>query len=354
MGVTAAVVFAGLITVESVPVSAATVSDPLAEGLALPLGLAVGNDGTIYVGEADAGLLTTIDKHGNRDVLVDGLGTEIVGVDATGRGTVVYTQTVYDPAAPPDEPPPALEADLKRVRPNGKTSALASTLAHEEEHNPDSVNDYAFQGVAAECLDQLDPELMVPPPYSGIVETHPYAVAIVDGGWVVADAAGNDLVKVTANGRVSTLAVLPPVPNLVDAELAGELGLPDCLIGATYYGEPVPTDVEVGPDGWYYVSSLPGGPELPGTGSVWRVNPRDGSLEHVATGLTGAVDLAVADDGTIYVAELFADQISTVVGGAVTPFVSLSQPGAIEVGPDGTLYATSEVFGNGTLVTITP
>jgi hypothetical protein len=76
---------------------------------------------------------------------------------------------------------------------------------------------------------------------------------------------------------------------------------PDALaacVGATFTGEPVPTDVERGPDGSLYVSSLPGFPEAPGTGAVFRVDPRTGDVEKLYDGFSGAVDLAVDADGT--------------------------------------------------------
>ena len=43
-------------------------------------------------------------------------------------------------------------------------------------------------------------------------------------------------------------------------DVAAGLGLPDCLVGETYYGEPVPTDVEIGPDDLVVFSSrvIPG------------------------------------------------------------------------------------------------
>ena len=44
------------------PAAAATVSEPIIEGLAGPLQLAVGSDGTVYVGQSFSGALTAIDK----------------------------------------------------------------------------------------------------------------------------------------------------------------------------------------------------------------------------------------------------------------------------------------------------
>ena len=337
----------------SVPASAApSVSDPIADGFAGPLGLAVGDDGTIYVGEAFSGHLTTIDKKGNRDTLVDVAGNEVAGIAAAGRGTVVYTQTLFD-GAPGEEAPP-LDASLNGVRPNGKTRTIASTKAYEELNNPDGDVTYGFEGVDPECLDLIPPEAGIPTSYTGIVESHPYAVAIVDTGWVVADAAANAILHVDRQGNVSTVAVLPRVQNDLTPEVVEGFGLPPCLAGGIYWGEAVPTDVEIGPDGDYWVTSLPGGPELPGSGSLWRIDSSSGVATQVAAGLDSAVDLAVGHDGTVYVAELFANRISTVVGSTVTPLVDVPLPAALEFGPDGTLYATIDAFGNGSVVTITP
>ena len=78
---------------------------------------------------------------------------------------------------------------------------------------------------------------------------------------------------------------------------------------------------------------MPGGPELPGYGRVFKVNAATGALRTVAKGFTGATDLAVADDGTIYVTELFAFQVSTVAPGdhAATSSSFVDCPTAVEV-----------------------
>ena len=348
----------GLTGLTAIPAAAVTVSEPIADGLVTPLGLAVGSDGTFYIAEAFASTLTAIDRGGNRST-VDTPAGSTAGVDALGRGTLVYTVTGFPETE--DEPPPTF---LHRITPAGKPRVLASPSAHEEEQNPDSVNTYGFTDLDQECLDQIPP--FVPPPYPGIVESNPYSVAITPGGWVIADAAANTIITVRPNGRMATLAVLPPVPQAITAEIAAGFGLPDCAVGESYYGEPVPTDVEVGPDGHYYVSTLPGAPELPGSGAVWRVNSRSGDLTKIADGFTSAVDLAVAADGTIYVAELgvtdfstggaTGGRISTITPAGVNVLVEVNEPGALEISRDGTLYATVDVLSEtgGRLVEVTP
>jgi hypothetical protein len=350
---------AGALTAGTLPAHAATISDPIAEDLVTPLGLAVGSDGTFYVAEAFINQITTIGKKGARSSFtVDG---STAGVDAKGKGTLVYTVTAFPEDEESGEAPASY---LYTTNPSGKSRLLASPSEYEERVNPDAGNTYGFLDLDAECAEQLPPFLL---PYEGIIESNPYAVAIVPGGWLVADAAGNSVIKIGANGRISTVAVLPPVPQVVTQEIvdqAAEFGLvlPGCVVGQTYTGEPVPTDVEVGPDGHYYVSSLPGAPEAPGAGSVWRINSRTGALTQVASGFSGAVDIAVAADGTIYVAELFAGQISAIAPGGSTSVIvppnddpeSPLEPVALEIGPKGTLYATFGLEGPGVLVSITP
>jgi DNA-binding beta-propeller fold protein YncE len=163
----------------------------------------------------------------------------------------------------------------------------------------------------------------------------------------VADAGANAVLAVDRDGDVSTLAVLPPAPLAVTAELAGGLGLPACTVGETYLLESVPTDVEAGKDGWLYVTSLPGGPEAPGLnlGAVYKVDPRSGAVQLVARGFAGATNLAVGDKGEVYVTELFGGKVSVIPRGSSTPqtFVEEALPAAVEV--DGRdLYLTTEAL----------
>ena len=123
---------------------------------------------------------------------------------------------------------------------------------------------------------------------------------------MVADAGGNDLLKVDNKGHVSTLAVLPRQPVTLTAGVATALGLPDCVVGAVYNFEAVPTDVEVTNHG-FVVSLLPGGPEDPSLGPQGSVYFVHGHHAHkIAGGLSGATNIALAPHGRIFVTELYA------------------------------------------------
>jgi len=229
------------------------------------------------------------------------------------------------------------------IRPQSSKPVVADLSGFEAASNPDKVNHYGPVGHINSCARKALRHLGAPTPlrYTGALDSHAYSVtAIGDGNWAVADAGGNDIVKVDSHGNVSTIAVLPPQPLFVSADVAAGLGLPDCAIGITYRFEPVPTDVELGPDGDLYVTTLPGGAEGPGgaPGSLYHITS-SGTPELVATGIAGATNLAISPSGTIYVVGLFSGTISQVVGSSLETV--FSQPGVVAAEyANGHLYAS--------------
>jgi hypothetical protein len=180
---------------------------------------------------------------------------------------------------------------------------------------------------------------------------------------LLADAAANDLLRISPNGDAVTVARWPrrAIPNHIP-------GLP-----ATMMAEAVPTTVTIGPDGWAYVGQLVGFPGTPGTANIWRVDPL-GEDEvcsvdpAVATdgcsvwksGFTSIFDIAFNNrNGTLYVYEVaeggwlaFEEGFATgdfppavlleVKGGKTRELVpgQLSEPGGVSVGFDGNVYVT--------------
>jgi len=343
-------VIAGASAASAGPPAGPTVT-VLSTDVSAPLQLASGR-GRVYVADSGRSTVTVLGQ--SQPLVVGPRPGEIAGVAVAG-GSLAYTSTDYRTGA-----------TALTVRRDGRPPVVSDLSGFEAAHNPDSTVSYGVPDSApAACKAQADQTGNDGPPasYTGVVDSHPYAVASLGGGsWVVADAAGNDLLRVDRSGRVSLLAVLPPQPLTFTPGQAEALGAPACA-GVTYAFEAVPTDVEVGPDGMLYVTTLPGGPEGPvlgARGSVYRVDPDSGATSRIATGFAGATNLAFGRGGRIYVAELFAGRISTVVAGGPQPFVSLPGVVSVQDAPDGTLYAGTlpadpeDPAGSGTVVRVDP
>ncbi|GGL88086.1 ScyD/ScyE family protein [Nakamurella endophytica] len=332
---------AATVTVAALPAEAAaparhapplTVTKTLSSAFALPLQFAVSGR-KVYV--ADSGT-STLNLIGAAAPIATGpspaSGGDVAGVDVDARtGAVAYTTSTGDHSS-----------TKLTVLQRGRTPVVADLSKFERTRNPDGRTFYGTRNPTP-CQVEALQALELEPSYHGLVDSHPYAVASLGhGSWAVADAGGNDIVKVDAHGRPSLLAVLPAQPFTVSAAFAKANGLPDCLVGLTYRFEPVPTDVEVGPHGDLYVTTLPGGGEAPGgnPGSVYRID-RHGHVQRVATGFAGATNLAIGPHGTVYVAELGSGTISQVLCNGRHQTVA-TLPGVVAVEwANGHLYAST-------------
>lgn len=250
---------------------------------------------------------------------------DLAGVDAR-HGRIAYTTTQADHR----------NTYLTVLR-HGKKVLKANLGAYERWRNPDHRNTYGVEKpwkLSDKCKADLDTN-KVPISYRGEKDSHPYAVAgLLDGSWLVADAGGNDILRVSAHGRISTVAVLPAQRVRITSELAGMLGVPNC-VGITYRFEPVPTDVEVR-NGHVYATALPGG--AGGLGSVYRLG-RHGAPVRIAGGFAQATNLAVSPSGRIYVVEL---GVGIFTPGAHGPRKVVDLPNAAAVEwANGHLYAST-------------
>ena len=305
----------------------ATAGEPtvLTEDVYAPFQLAIDDD-EVYVADGFTSLVSEIRRTGLVTKAEGPQPGEVAGLAFSRSGdAMAYTTTSYT------------DGSTTLTVKKGSKTVVADLSGFEADRNPDQRIEYGVNN-ADDCVKGALGDYAE---YNGIVESHPYAVEAWGDSWIVADAAGNDLLKVSAQGKVSRLAVLPPQPKKITADMAAAEGLPDCVVGKTYRFEAVPTDVEWGHDGWLYVTTLPGGPEDPSfgdRGSVWKVNPKSGEAKRIATGFGGATNLAIAPDGKIYVAELFAGKISTIKDGKPRTWMSLPNAVSVEYG-DGHLYA---------------
>lgn len=326
----------------------------VADDLVTPLKLAVDRDGTAHVSQNFAGRLTRIARDGTAtDRFTSATGDEVGSVSRRGR-TTYFTTSGQDPQDP--------SAILWALRDGSATPRqMGDLLAHEQRRNPDRRTLYGFRTLRdPACLRQFPADR--PATYPGIVESHPYATLPARGGVFVADAAANAILWVDEHSqRVSTVAVMPAAePVRATPALLAAQGLPACAAGYPYWFEGVPTDIEESPDGRFYVTSLPGGPEdasLGARGAVHELKVRKGAFRRVAGGFVGAVDVAAGPNGQLAVAELFggpqgAGQVTLLTPrrhhGYTRSTLALRSAAAVEWLPGrhgrSTLWATHDAF----------
>ncbi|HVW41826.1 MAG TPA: ScyD/ScyE family protein [Amycolatopsis sp.] len=269
----------------------------VAKNLNNPRGLTFSPDGALYVAEAGkggpgpcmpgpeggsvcygtSGSITVVD-HGRQSRLIRDLpslanpdGSEAIGpsdVSFQGNGGMYFTVGLgADPAVRAGLPAAGQQALGWLLR--GKDARqVADVAGYEAKANPDG----------------------------NVPDSNPNSVLALPGGQVVADAGGNDLLRVASNGKISTIAVFPDV--LVDAPPS--LGLPP---GTKIPMQAVPTSVVRGPDGAFYVGQLTGFPFPEGAAKVYRVVPGH-APEVYAEGFTNIIDLGFSEDGKLYVLEI--------------------------------------------------
>ena len=319
------------------------------KGLVGPLSVAQAPDGTRYWADAFAGVLYKQAPGGPVSVIYKSKHHGAEGVSADG-GVLRFVTGSPDGKA----------GGVWTLDGAGAPLLLGDTWKHEKRTNPDGKFRYGFLRTPKSCLAQVPRG--IPKSYTGIKDTHAYAVATANGVTYVADAAANDILALSPTGEFSTVAVLKPVKVKITSAAARANGLPGCTVGRKYALEAVPTDVEVGPDGQLYVTSLPGGPEdgsMGANGRVLRIDPVSGKVTTVAGGLVSATGVAVAANGDIYVAQLFRGVISRIKAGSsrARTYARVPLPAAVETTPTGLLATIHALPGRkpkGQVVTITP
>lgn len=135
-------------------------------------------------------------------------------------------------------------------------------------------------------------------------ESNPYAVLDMGDHRIVLDAAGNSALKVTNDGTVSLFHVFPNIqtPECTTPNDEGWQGydptpeFPGCNF--------VPTSLALGPDSDIYVGGLAS--EIPGQGQVLRLDHATGEVKRTYSGFTGVTGVALDNQGSLYVSQLFA------------------------------------------------
>jgi hypothetical protein len=158
------------------------------------------------------------------------------------------------------------------------------------------------------------------------IDSNPVGLVRKGKGYLVADAGGNAVVRVSHKGAFRTIAVLPPGSALAPPFLE----LPP---GTQIPTDAVPTSVVRGPDGAYYISQLTGFPFEKGDANIWRVVPGEEPTVY-ASGLTNLTDLAFARDGSLYAVQIATDGLLAVPAGEL-PIGSL-----VKVTPGASVHET--------------
>jgi hypothetical protein len=331
------------------PAQAAPTPTTLVQHLVGPLSLSV-DHGHIYVSQSFAGKLTryNVDGSGGTNLFVRNPDIDIEAVEARGPGTL-FTVTGTTSGG-------QKFAQVLHLTNSGKKRTVANMRGFEVNNNPDHGKVYGFRDLSNSCAAKV-PAQVGGKPYRGKVDSHPYGEARRHNGTIlVADAGGNDLLRVTPGGTISVVAVLPAQPLKVTNANRSSVGLPKCTVGHKYYFEAVPTDVEVRGH-FAYVTTLPGGPEDPSLGArgkVYRFNLSNGNRKRLGGHFLGATGVAVSTTGRVYVAELFGNRISTISNHKRKTVLSVPSPAAIEW-HNGHIFATSNATSpNGSVIRFTP
>jgi hypothetical protein len=328
-------------------------------GLNGPRGISINATGKMVVGQAD-GSVVRIFRVGDRRGEIKTIGR--VPVDSEGGLAPAVAQG-------PDNTVFALTA--------GGVEAGHSTLYRFKDGKRTVVRD-----IAAYQAKDPDPYDLEAEP----TESNPFGLAALpNGATLVADAAGNDLLKVRPGGKMFTVARVKP--RMVAASIpqetlrtTGRTSLLDQTLRGVPQTEMMPseaviTSVTVGADGAYYIGELRGFPGTPGTSYIWRIkpgahdavcdpaHPRRGDCRVYVDGLTSIVALAAGQNGSIYATELsklgwmaMESMDPAAMTGAVIRIYPdrtrrkelrpglLTLPGGVAVGRKGGVYATTPTF----------
>lgn len=338
---------ASMIPLGGLPAVAVSAPEVVATGLNSPYKLAEGPDGAIYVAEAGTGgtdCSTVVGPEGEEVEACSGTSGSVTRIadgsqtrTVTGLASVGLGDEVIGPTAVDFDPDGTLHV-LLGLGGNVDSRALLGLSQLGTLLKVSSSGDISVVADLAAFEQATDPDAGMP----GVVvpDSNPFGLAFHGSDALVADAGGNTLVRVAPDGTMSLGVVF--APRFVDPP-------PFLPIPGQIPMQSVPTAVEVGADASVRVAELTGFPFEVGAA---RIIPVSGPSGPTLTGFANIIDMAVADDGTIYVLEFASNGLLSPEG----PQAALVQirtdgtrktlmygselpvPGGVAVGSDGMVY----------------
>ncbi|HLA42937.1 MAG TPA: ScyD/ScyE family protein [Aggregatilineales bacterium] len=292
----------------------------LVDGLTNPRNMSYDSAGNLYIAEAGAtgGLvnadgdnygassqITMITPDGERDVIVRGLISAIPGTPRGAHAIIATDDSLWIALGDqPDLTIPWTHGVVELDRETGRVKRFLDLLQVEVEQDPDGNMNMESNAVDLALTD--------------------------DGTLLIANAGCNCLQSWSEADGLQVVAAWSHAED-----------------------NPVPTSVEVGPNGDIYVGFLTGFPFPQGGSRIERWS--NGELAQTYTGLTAVTGLLVTDDGTIYAVEFGVyDQgwgpgrVVMVTDSGVEPVLEgLNQPYGIAQSPDGTIVVSVGGAGEG-------
>ncbi|HSJ28833.1 MAG TPA: ScyD/ScyE family protein, partial [Acidimicrobiia bacterium] len=333
-----------MVPLMALPAGAISGPEVVATGLNSPYKLTQGPDGAIYVAEAGTGGATCAEIMGPEGEEVEACAGNTGSVTRIADGAQTRPVTGLASVQLGEEPigPTAVDfgpsGDMHVLIGLGGNSASRDAFGNQQFGTLLRITGGSPQVVAdlVAFEESEDPDAGLPGTEGP--DSNPFGLAFDGVDALVADAGGNSLVRVQPDGTMTLVAVFPP--TFVDPP-------PFLPIPGQMPMQSVPTAVEVA-DGSILVSNLTGFPFPVGGAAVYEL---DGGVPTVLHGgFTNIIDIAVAEDGTIYVLELATNSL---LAGPLARLVEirtdgtqktllygdqLPVPGGITVADDGMLY----------------
>jgi hypothetical protein len=294
----------------------------VADGLLQPRMLDFGPDGSLYIAEAgiapppgqnsaNTGRLTKVAPDGTRTVLLDMIAT--TGSEFNGAlgasATAIISDTLFLAAAAPDGGRGSVKTGIYRINPNGATELLSDLGAFNDANKPRYIDIDYDRG-------------------------NPYDMVALNGKLYI------------SSGNIQVINEVDPF---------APIGQNTRRVADMSRGHPVLTGLVAGKDGNLYVTEFTHGPYTQAfsqdVARIFRVTV-DGQVTPIASGLTMALGMAQAPDGTFYVSQFTGSldergnftspgSIARVREGesnATIVVPNLAYPTGVEWGPDGYLY----------------